>query len=70
MEFTVIGDTVNRVARLCDAAKRDEILISKILYNQFPDIANLIEVELRPIETKKVTDPDKEAYSIREWKMP
>lgn len=63
-----MGDTVNRLVRLCDAAQRDEILISKVLYESYPDVSQIIDAELRPIQTKKATDPDKEAYSITGWK--
>ncbi len=34
MEYTVIGDTVNRASRLCDGAQGGEILISDAVYNQ------------------------------------
>lgn len=34
MEFTVIGDTVNKASRYCDGASKNEITISDLVYNQ------------------------------------
>ena len=34
MEFTVIGDTVNRASRFCDAAQKGEVVISEAVYEQ------------------------------------
>jgi class 3 adenylate cyclase len=49
MEFTVIGDTVNRASRYCDGAPGREILISPEVYQL---VWNLIEVEQTEISTK------------------
>ncbi len=40
-DFTVIGDNVNVASRLCDVAKRGEILISEIVRRQLPKEARL-----------------------------
>jgi adenylate cyclase len=49
MEFTVIGDAVNRASRYCDGAPGREILISPEIYQM---VWNLIEVERTEISTK------------------
>lgn len=63
MEFTVIGDTVNRTARYCAGAKGGEILISPLL---FQHTWNLVEVEPTRIETKH--EGEFEAYKLRAMK--
>ena len=49
MEFTVIGDTVNRASRICDGARGGEILISMDVY---PLIWQAIDVEETQVATK------------------
>ncbi len=49
MEFTVIGDTVNRASRYCDGAKGGEVLISPELHQQVWD---QITAEPTTIDTK------------------
>jgi len=49
MEYTVIGDTVNRASRYCDGADKGEVLISSDLYQW---IWNRIEAEQTSIATK------------------
>jgi adenylate cyclase len=49
MEYTVIGDTVNRASRYCDGADKGEVLISADLYQW---IWNRIEAEQTSIATK------------------
>jgi adenylate cyclase len=49
MEYTVIGDTVNRASRYCDGAGGGEVLISAELYQW---IWNLIKAEQTSIATK------------------
>ena len=36
MEYTVIGDTVNRAVRYCDGAGRGEVVISPAVYEPCP----------------------------------
>ena len=49
MEFTVIGDAVNRASRFCDGAAGGEILISEDVYQRVWDI---VEAEQTSIATK------------------
>ena len=49
MEYTVIGDTVNRASRYCDGADGGEVLISSELYQW---VWNLVEAEQTTIATK------------------
>ena len=49
MEFTVIGDTVNRASRYCDGARAGEVLISPEIYHH---VADQIEAEQTSIATK------------------
>jgi adenylate cyclase len=49
MEYTVIGDTVNRASRFCDGAKGGELLISDDVYRQ---VWNRVEVEPADFMTK------------------
>lgn len=66
MEYTVIGDTVNRAVRYCDGAERGEIIISPAVYRH---IADLVEVESKTIHPKHPeTEPDMEAHVVKAWK--
>ncbi|MBV8856386.1 MAG: GAF domain-containing protein [Acidobacteria bacterium] len=49
MEFTVIGDAVNRASRYCDGADGGEILISPQVFSQVWDVVETVE---RRIATK------------------
>ena len=49
MEYTVIGDTVNRASRYCDGAGSGEIIISEAVHKHVHDI---IETEARVVRTK------------------
>ncbi len=49
MEFTLIGDAVNRTARFCDAAGPGEILISPELHQR---VWKLVRTQPTTIETK------------------
>jgi adenylate cyclase len=49
MEFTVIGDAVNRTQRYCAAASAHEILISPEVYKL---VKGLVQTELTKIQTK------------------
>jgi adenylate cyclase len=50
LEFTVIGDAVDRVRRYCDAAGAGETLISHDLFQR---VFNLIKAEKTTIQTKE-----------------
>jgi adenylate cyclase len=63
MEYTVIGDTVNRASRLCDGAKPGDVVISKKVYER---VFNIIDVVPQIIKTKHPDrEPDIEAYAIK-----
>ncbi len=49
MEFTVIGDAVNRASRYCDGALAGEVLLSPAVHQR---VWNLVEVEQTAITTK------------------
>jgi len=53
MEFTIIGDAVNRAARYCDGAKGNELLISPDIYQH---VWNAIDVQQISIPTKHEGD--------------
>ena len=53
MEFTVVGDPVNRAARFCAGAQAGEVLISTELHQR---VWRHVEVEARPIATKHEGD--------------
>jgi len=53
MEFTVIGDTVNRASRYCDGAKGCEVLISSEIYQR---VWNAVEAQQISIPTKHEGD--------------
>ncbi|MFC1741424.1 adenylate/guanylate cyclase domain-containing protein [Nanoarchaeota archaeon] len=54
-DYTVIGDSVNTAARLCDAAKKYEVLITEKTY---AEVKKLVEVEsLEPLQAKGKSKP-------------
>jgi adenylate cyclase len=61
MEFTVIGDAVNRTQRYCAAASAHEILISPEVYKL---VKGLVETELTKIQTKH--EGELAAYRVRD----
>jgi adenylate cyclase len=65
MEFTVIGDAVNRTARYCAAAEAGEVLISPELHRR---VWGLIQAEPKTIPTKH--EGNFEAYRINGLKPP
>lgn len=63
MEYTVIGDTVNRTARYCDGADRGEVIISPAVYHR---ISGRVEVEPKSVTSKHPdTEPTLEAFVVR-----
>jgi adenylate cyclase len=62
LEFTVIGDAVNRARRYCDAAQPGEVLASADLFQR---IFNLVKAERMPIQTK---EGELTAYRIKALK--
>jgi class 3 adenylate cyclase len=49
MEFTVIGDVVNKTARYCNGAAGGEILISPEMHQR---VWRIVQIDRRTIETK------------------
>jgi class 3 adenylate cyclase len=67
MEYTVIGDTVNRAVRYCDGAGGGEVVISPAVYER---VSDLVEVAPRTISTKHPeAEPDMAAYVIQSLKF-
>jgi class 3 adenylate cyclase len=50
LEFTVIGDAVNRASRYCDAARDGEVLISQEVFQR---VYNLVRTEKTKIQTRE-----------------
>jgi adenylate cyclase len=63
MEFTVIGDAVNRVSRYCAAAAEQEILISPEMHQH---VWRLVEAEEATITTKH--EGNLVAYRVKQFK--
>ncbi len=57
MDYTVIGDNVNLASRLCSAAGKDEIIISKNVYEKVKDCNEFKFVKLEPISVKGKSKP-------------
>lgn len=55
MDYTVIGDNVNLTARLCSAAGKGEIIISKEVYSRLDDRKDIKKLE--PITVKGKSKP-------------
>lgn len=65
MEFTVIGDAVNRATRFCDGAEGGEVIISPEV---FARVANSVEAIPKIIRTKHPeSEPDMAAYIVKAW---
>ncbi len=63
MEYTVIGDAVNKATRYCHGAGRGEVIISPAVYERVRD---LIETIPKTIQTKHPeTEFDMEAYVVK-----
>lgn len=59
MEFTVIGDTVNRAARDCDGAQPGEVLLSPEVYARVWNV-----VHATPITIATKHEGDLQAYRV------
>jgi adenylate cyclase len=63
MEYTVIGDTVNRASRYCDGADRGEVVISPAVYKY---VSGLVDVVPKTLKSKRPdSEPDLEAYVVK-----
>jgi adenylate cyclase len=65
MEFTIIGETVNRTSRYCDGAKGSQVLISPEIYQH---LWNAVEVQQVSIPTKH--EGDFVAYRVQRVRDP
>jgi adenylate cyclase len=62
MQYTVIGDTVNRASRYCDGAGEGQVVISPDVYEH---VSHLVEVSSKTVKTKHPkTESDLEAYIV------
>ncbi len=67
MEYTVIGDAVNRASRYCDGAGPGEIIISQAVFER---VVDLVEATPKIIKPKHPdTESDLEAYVIHQLKI-
>lgn len=48
MEYTIIGDTVNRASRYCDGAGPGEVVISEGVYQQVADLVEVMPKVVKP----------------------
>jgi len=64
LNYTVIGSNVNLAARLCSAAKRMEILISKDTLNE-PFVKDTVIYEEMPMNTFKGFDQPIQVYCVK-----
>lgn len=63
MEYTVIGDTVNRASRYCDGAGPGEVIISSAVYDR---VSSMIEISAKTIKSKHPdTEEDLAAYIVK-----
>jgi len=63
IEFTVIGDTVNRAARFCDGAGPEQIVISKKVFER---VYNIVEVDPVTVVSKHPDkEPDLQAFLVK-----
>ena len=63
MEYTVIGDTVNRATRYCDGAGPGEVVISPAVFGR---VSSLVEISPKTITSKHPdTEADLEAYVVK-----
>jgi adenylate cyclase len=66
MEYTVIGDAVNRASRYCDGAGPGETIISQAVLEH---VTEWVEVEAKVVRTKHPeTEADLTAYQVKGWK--
>lgn len=67
LEYTIIGDPVNRAARFCDGAARGETVISKDVYAR---VFRLVDVTAKTISTKHAdTEGTLQGYLVQRLKQ-
>lgn len=57
MDFTVLGSTVNRAARLCSNAAPDQVLIDAETRDDSQDLEDIVFAELPPMPLKGYAEP-------------
>ena len=63
LEYTVIGDTVNRASRYCDGAAAGEVVISQTVYER---VYHLVNVAPKVIRSKHPEiEPDLKAFVVK-----
>jgi class 3 adenylate cyclase len=63
MEFTVIGNTVNKASRYCDGADKGEVVISPEVYKH---VKGMVDVTPKTVVSRHPdTEPDLEAYVVK-----
>ena len=63
MEYTVIGDTVNRASRYCDGAGPGEVIISPAVFER---VSGLVEISAKTLRSKHPdTEDDLEAFVVK-----
>ena len=66
LEYTVIGDTVNRASRYCDGAAAGEVVISQTVYER---VYHLVNVQPKVIKTKHPEiEADLKAFVVKDLK--
>ncbi|MBW1752261.1 MAG: FHA domain-containing protein [Deltaproteobacteria bacterium] len=66
LEYTVIGDTVNRASRYCDGAAAGEVVISQTVYER---VYHLVNVQPKVIKTKHPEiETDLKAFVVKDLK--
>jgi len=66
LEYTVIGDTVNRALRYCDGAAAGQVVISQTVYER---VYHLVNVQPKVIRTKHPEiEPDLKAFVVKDLK--
>jgi adenylate cyclase len=67
MEFTIIGDTVNKAARYCDGAGKGEVVISREVYER---VFGIVDVTAKTVTTKHpTTEGNLQGYLVRGLKQ-
>jgi adenylate cyclase len=64
LEYTVIGDTVNKVARLCDNAPRLQVIISEAVYEKVKGQVQVRPERIAAISKHADTEPQQIAYIV------
>ncbi|MBB97452.1 MAG: hypothetical protein CML68_22990 [Rhodobacteraceae bacterium] len=69
MDFTVLGSTVNKAARLCSAAAPDEVLVDEATREAGADLGDVVFQAMPPIPLKGYAEPVA-AYAVVRGPVP